>query len=136
MGAKGTKFMNSIATEYVIRTPEGGWRLAGTRVSLNSIVHAYWGGRLPEAIVADFPSLSLEQVHGAIAFYLRHRSAIDQYLSEQDAKWQQLQQDSAARHGPLLQRVRSAAARPFPGYEAPALIVVHIFAAGYRESDG
>ena len=96
------------ATEYVTQTPEGGWRIVGSRVSLDSIVCAYWDGRLPEAIVADFPSLTLEQVHGAIAFYLRHRAAIDRYLSDQDARWQRLQQESAARHGPLLKRVREA----------------------------
>ncbi|SRR5260221_7831033 len=98
--------MSENSAEYVTQTPSGGWRVAGTRVSLDSIVHAYWTGRLPEAIVADFPALTLEQVHGAIAFYLRHRAVIDQYLAEQDARWQQFQQESAARNGPLLQRIR------------------------------
>jgi uncharacterized protein (DUF433 family) len=101
--------MTESKREYVIRTPQGGWRVAGTRVSLDSVVHAYWGGRLPEAIAADFPSLSLEQVHGAIAYYLRHRATIDQYLSEQNARWRQFQQESEARHGPLLKRIRQAA---------------------------
>jgi hypothetical protein len=78
-------------------------------VSLDSVVHAYWQGRLPEAIVADFPSLTLEQVHGAIAFYLGHRAEIDAYLSEQDARWEQFQQESAAKHAPLLRRVRGCA---------------------------
>jgi uncharacterized protein (DUF433 family) len=111
--------MSTAAIEYVIRTPEGSWRIAGTRVSLDSIVQAYWEGRQPEAIAADFPSLSLEQIHGAIAFYLRNRAAIDQYLSEQDAKWQQFQQESASRHGPLLQRVRSAATQAAPPGNKP-----------------
>jgi uncharacterized protein (DUF433 family) len=97
---------------YVTRMPAGPWRVAGTRVSLDSVVHAYWQGRLPEAVVADFPSLTLEQVHGAIAFYLGHRAEIDAYLSEQDARWQQFQQESAARHGPLVRRVRGSAALP------------------------
>lgn len=101
--------------EYVVSLPRGGWRIANTRVSLDSIVHAYWNGRQPEAIVVDFPSLSLEQVHGALAFYLRHRAVIDQHLTEQDARWLQLQQDSAARHAPLLQRVRQAATQPAGG---------------------
>ena len=111
--------MSTTAAEYVIRTPDGGWRVAGTRVSLDSIVHAYWGGRLPEAIVADFPSVSLEQVHGAIAFYLRNRAMIDQYLAEQDARWQQFQQDSASRHEALLQRVRAAPAQASPAGNKP-----------------
>ncbi|MBI3411804.1 MAG: DUF433 domain-containing protein [Planctomycetes bacterium] len=98
--------------EYVMQSPSGGWRVAGTRVSLDSVVYAYWSGRLPEAIVADFPLLTLEKVHGAIAFYLRHRAAVDQFLSDQDARWQQFQQESAARHGPLLERIRHAARQP------------------------
>ncbi len=101
--------MSQNAAEYVTQTEKGGWRVAKTRVSLDSIVHAYWNGRLPESIAADFPSLSLEQIHGAIAFYLKNRSAIDQYLSSQDATWRQLQQDSAAQHSALIQRMRNTA---------------------------
>jgi uncharacterized protein (DUF433 family) len=89
--------MTDTAFSYVTETPEGAWRVAGTRVSLDSIVHAYWEGRLPEAIAADFPTLSLEMVHGAIAFYLRHRDEIDRYLAHEDARWQQFQAESAAR---------------------------------------
>lgn len=107
------------ATEYVTRTPQGGWRIAGTRVSLDSVVHSYWSGRLPEAIAVDFPSLTLEQIHGTIAFYLRHRAEIDHYLSEQDARWQQFQQESATRHGPLLQRIRLAASQRTPTGSEP-----------------
>jgi hypothetical protein len=40
--------------KYVSPTPSGGWRVTGTRDSLDSIIHAYFEGRLPEAIVA-FP---------------------------------------------------------------------------------
>lgn len=98
--------------EYVHALPQGGWRIAGTRVSLDSVVHAYWNGRLPEAIVADFPSLTLEQVHGAFAFYLRHQPAIDAYLAEQDSRWRQFQQDSLVRQGPLLHRIRLASKLP------------------------
>jgi len=98
-----------MSDSYVRRTHTGGYRIAGTRVSLDSIVHAWWEGRLPEAIVADFPNLTLEQVHGAIAFYLAHRVEIDKYLAEQDARWRDFQTESAARLAPLVQRMRSAA---------------------------
>lgn len=94
--------------EYVTQTANGGWRLSGTRVSLDSIVHAYAEGRIPEAIVTEFPSLTLEQVYGAIAFYLRHRAIIDKYLADQNQRWAEFQRESAARHGPLLQRVRES----------------------------
>lgn len=99
--------MTEALSPYVTKTSQGGWRVAGSRVSLDSVVHAYWEGQLPEAIVADFPSLSLEQVHGAIAFYLGHRDEIDQYLAEQNSHWRQFQEERTARHGPLLQRLRA-----------------------------
>ena len=96
---------------YVTRTPEGAFRVAGSRVSLDSVLHAYWEGQLPEAIAADFPSLSLEQVYGAIAYYLHHRPEIDAYLVQQDARWHEFQQQSADRHAPLIRRLRTAGSR-------------------------
>jgi uncharacterized protein (DUF433 family) len=104
--------MSEPDTAYAAQTPDGSWRVSGTRVSLDSVVHAYWEGRQPEAIAADYPALSLEQIHGAIAFYLRNRLQIDAYLAEQDVRWHQFQRESSARHAPLLGRVRGAALSP------------------------
>jgi len=99
--------MAETAISYVFQTPEGGWRIAGSRVSLDSVVHVYLEGQSPESIAEEFPTLSLEQIHGALAFYLRHRAEIDQYLGNQDARWEQLRKESEAAHGPLLSRLRS-----------------------------
>ena len=103
--------MQDATKSYVERTAGDGWRVAGSRVSLDSIVHAYWEGRMPESILADFPSLSLEQIHGAIAFYLSRREEIDAYLVSQDAKWDALRAESEARHGSLLKRLRGFAGK-------------------------
>jgi hypothetical protein len=78
----------------------------GSRVSLASIVHAYWNGDSPEAIVHSFPALSLEKVHGAIAFYLHHQEEIDRDFSRQEARWEQLRRESEATHEELLGRLR------------------------------
>ena len=96
---------------YVEKTPEGGWRVSKSRVSLDSIVHAYWEGRLPEAIAADFPSVSLEQIHGAITYYLGHRAEVDEYLARQGMKWEELRLESETRHQNLLQRLRASAGK-------------------------
>jgi uncharacterized protein (DUF433 family) len=56
---------------------EGGYYIAGTRVSLDSLVYAFRGGESPETIQQNFPSLTLEQVYGAIAFYLGHQAEVD-----------------------------------------------------------
>ena len=99
--------MAQVSTDYVFLTPEGGWRIAGARVSLDSVVHAYVEGQSPEAIADFFPTLSLEQIHGAIAFCLRHRHKIDEYLKCQDARWETLRQESERANTPLLKRLRS-----------------------------
>ncbi len=68
-------------TEY-IEQREGGYYVAGTRVSLDSLVYAFRGGESPETIQQQFPSLSLEQVYGAIAFYLGHQAEVDTNIRE------------------------------------------------------
>jgi uncharacterized protein (DUF433 family) len=68
-------------TPYV-EQHEGAYRVAGSRVSLDSLVYAFWDGKSPEAITQSFQTLTLEQVYGAIAFYLRHRAEIDAYLQQ------------------------------------------------------
>ena len=68
-------------SEYVEKREPGYWVL-GTRVSLDSIVYAFLNGQTAEGIAQSFPALSLEQVYGAITFYLAHRSEVEAYLRE------------------------------------------------------
>ena len=62
---------------------DSGYYVAGTRVSLDSIVYAFLAGQTAEAIAQAFPLLTLEQVYGALTFYLAHRQDVDAYLSAQ-----------------------------------------------------
>jgi uncharacterized protein (DUF433 family) len=64
-----------MATGYVEQR-EGGYYVAGSRVSLDSVVYAFLRGELPEGIVESFPALGLEQVFGAMAFYLANRDSM------------------------------------------------------------
>jgi len=70
--------MNS---EYVEQR-DGGYYIAGIRISLDSVVYAFNEGQAPEAIQEDFPLLKLSQIYGAIAFYLDHKAEIDKYLED------------------------------------------------------
>jgi uncharacterized protein (DUF433 family) len=67
--------------EYV-EMVNGMYRVASSRVSLDSIVYAYWNGQTAESIAQSFPTLSLEQVYGAITFYLANQPEIDAYLAQ------------------------------------------------------
>ena len=56
--------------------------VAGTRISLDSVVYSFNEGQSPETIQKDFPSLKRAQIYGAIAFYLDHQADIDKYLED------------------------------------------------------
>jgi uncharacterized protein (DUF433 family) len=70
-----------VSKEYV-QQRDRGYRVVGSRVSLDSIVYAFLEGQTAESIAQSFPALSLEQVYGAIAFYLANRRAVDAYLAQ------------------------------------------------------
>jgi len=77
-----------MSTEY-INQQDGAYRVKGTRVSLDSVVYAFQRGASPESIVSSFPSLTLEQVYGAITYYLAHEQEIDEYLRKGEAEYEQ-----------------------------------------------
>lgn len=74
-------------SEY-IEQRHGGYYVAGTRVSLDSVVYSFNEGQSPEAIQEDFPSLKRAQIYGAIAFYLDHQAEIDKHLEETEREFE------------------------------------------------
>jgi uncharacterized protein (DUF433 family) len=93
--------VGGIMSQQYIESIDDSYRIAGTRVSLDSIVHAYWSGQTAEAIAQSFPGLTLEQVHGALAFYLAHRSEIDARLERAEAEFEALR-DASQRQDPMF----------------------------------
>jgi uncharacterized protein (DUF433 family) len=92
---------------YVEKVPDGGYRIVGSRVGLESVAFAYLDGQSPESIQDSFPSLSLEAIHGTIAFYLHHREEIDRYLQETAERYKEIRQKSEEQNAPLLARLRT-----------------------------
>jgi uncharacterized protein (DUF433 family) len=74
--------------EY-IEQRDGGYYVAGTRISLDSVVYAFNEGNSPEAIQEDFPLLKRAQIYGVIAFYLDHQAEIDAYLVRTEDEFEQ-----------------------------------------------
>lgn len=84
-----------MSKDYVTKVRAGraeAYRIGGTRVSLDSVVYSWWRGDAPETIADNFPALTLEQVYGALAFYLANQEEIDQYLRQGEAEYEQLRQ--------------------------------------------
>jgi uncharacterized protein (DUF433 family) len=97
-------------SEYV-EICDGAYYLTGSRVSLASIVYEYRDGAAPETIRQNFPTLTLEQIHGAIAFYLGHREQVETYLRELDSKWEELEHTAKPVNPELQRRVEEAKKR-------------------------
>ena len=97
-----------VTTKQYIEEQEGAYRIIGKRVSLDSIAYAFLAGQSPESIAQFFPVLTLEEVYGAIAFYLANRSTIDTYLSEGEQLFETLRHQARANHSSLYQKLYSA----------------------------
>jgi uncharacterized protein (DUF433 family) len=96
---------------YVRVDEHGVMRVADSRVMLDSVVASFEQGYSPETIRQQYPSLSLEDVYGAITYYLANRKEVDDYLQRQAALWQQLRKESEEKPSPVIERLRLASAR-------------------------
>ena len=67
--------------EYIERR-ETGFYILGSRVPLDRIVWEYRNGEDPDAIRSHYPTLTIEQVNGAIAFYEGNRAEVEQAMEE------------------------------------------------------
>lgn len=74
-------------------------RVAGTRVTLDSIVAAFRTGATAEEIAQQYPTVSLVDVYSVLTHYLRQTREVDAYLDAREA---------------LAERVRQEAERQFP----------------------
>ena len=90
-------------------TEHGTIRVKDSRVSLDSIVHHFKLGATAEQIAQSFPSLSLGDIYAAIAYYLAHREAVEEYLEQQEAEADALQEqmESDPKYQSSIRELRS-----------------------------
>ena len=65
-----------------IEERNGGLYVAGTGVSLDSVVIRFQQGASPDKIVQSFPTLKLSHAYGAIAYYLENEKTVNDYIAE------------------------------------------------------
>jgi len=103
-----------MSKEYVEQR-DGAYRIAGSRVSLDSVVYAFRRGSSPESIQRSYTALTLEQIYGAITFYLAHAEEVDRYLSageEESEKMRRAQREAHPDWYERLERARKEALTP------------------------
>ena len=96
-----------MSPEYVEKR-NGGYVIGCSRVSLESIIVPFLEGSSPETLVDEFPTLSLEQVYGAITFYLGHRTEVDAYLKETEGLWKEAHKSQPPIPAALRERLERA----------------------------
>lgn len=86
-------------------------RVAGTRVTLDTLVAAFQRGETPEEIARNYDAVSLGQVYQAIGFYLAHQTEVEDYLKRRQAFRESVRQEVEAQHNPIGIRDRLLARR-------------------------
>jgi uncharacterized protein (DUF433 family) len=86
---------------------DGMIRVGGTRVTLQTVVYAFRRGATAEAIVEQYPVLSLPDVYLVIGYYLQHQADVDEYVRTQEALAEQVRQENERRipNDPLRARL-------------------------------
>ena len=80
----------------ISRTPgikSGTPHIAGTGVTVRTIVRYYKLGMSPEEIAAEYPHLSLAQVYGALAYYHANRDEMDVHMAAEEAESDRIEQE-------------------------------------------
>jgi uncharacterized protein (DUF433 family) len=82
-------------------------RVGQSRVTLDVLLQYWRLGMSPEEIARGLDTLNLADVHGALAYYLRHQSEIDGYLRRREAEAEQLRQQIEASNAPRLAALKA-----------------------------
>jgi uncharacterized protein (DUF433 family) len=68
----------------------GVFRIGGTRVTLDLVVHAFNRGATAEEIAQRFTSLELSDVYQVIGYYLKHSVDLAEYFEKREREEQEL----------------------------------------------
>jgi uncharacterized protein (DUF433 family) len=90
----------------------GTLRVGDSRVLLDLVIRAFQDGATPETIVQRYSTLELPDVYAVIAYYLRHRDEVEEYLARREQMAEEVRQRIENQHGDLSEiRARLLAQR-------------------------
>jgi len=90
---------------------DGVIRVAGTRVTLDTVTEAFEQGATAEEIVQQYPSLSLADVYSVLGYLLRHQAEVAAYLDQRAERRNAVRQEHERRFDPQGVRGRLLARR-------------------------
>jgi len=68
-------------------------RVGKSQVTLDLIVREFEDGASPEDIVHNYSTVELADVYAAIAYYLRHKQQVDDYIQARRSEAERLRQE-------------------------------------------
>lgn len=83
------------------RDASGALRVGTSRVLLELVIQAFEDGVTPETIHQQYPTATLSDVYGVIAYYLRHRDEVEAYLVAREQQADEIRQRIENRQGDL-----------------------------------
>ncbi len=99
-------------------------RVGPSRVTLDVLLQYWRLGMKPEEIARGLDTLTLADIHGALGYYFRHQSELDDYLRRREEEAEKLRQQieaaNAARLASLKARVEAVRARGNGGHAPTA----------------
>jgi uncharacterized protein (DUF433 family) len=113
--------MTDVITEHIEIVQGAGGpkiRIAGTPIRVMDV--AIWSERMgmtPDEIVDNFPTLTLADVHAALAYYWDHRDEIERAIEEDRAAIAEYRRRLGP--GPLAEALRRQAAQPASSRNSP-----------------
>ena len=98
-----------VADPLPLRVDETGViRVGQSRITLDVLLQYWRLGMSPHEITRGLDTLSLADVHGALAYYYRHQSEMDDYLRRREEEAEKLRQEietaNSSRLAPLKAR--------------------------------
>jgi len=82
---------------------QGVIRVGDSQVLLDIVIQQFNNGAEPEAVAHGYPTLDLADVYAVIAYYLRHRTEIDDYLRARRQEAETLRHQIEAKQPSLVE---------------------------------
>ncbi|MBI5038612.1 MAG: DUF433 domain-containing protein [Nitrospirae bacterium] len=94
---------------------DGVVRVAGTRVTLETVITAFSEGATAEEIAQQYPSLNLADIYAVIGYYLRHSEEGAAYLQQRKVQTNAARKQNELRYDPHGVRSRLMSRRTHQG---------------------
>ena len=87
-----------------VRLEDGVYKVGDTRVSLDTVVYEFNKGANAFEIHREYDSMSLAEVHAAIAYYLHNQKDVDRYLARREIDREKMRQEIETQFPPRITR--------------------------------